>query len=96
LIVVVSGGQLVVNGTPVTMTDDSLIKWNEDADLLLFLSATADNPPKFDPHGGTAGMFQVEPVTQRVKSLLNHLERDDDLQGQTLEQIIQRIKTAQK
>jgi hypothetical protein len=96
LIVQVVGGELIVNGTTVKVTDSSLISWNEDSDLLLFLGVTADSPPKFDFYAGTAGLFQVEPGTQRVKSLLNHLERDDDLQGQTLEQIIQRIKAAQK
>jgi len=96
LIVQVLGGELVVDGIPVKVKDSSLINGIEDADLLLFLGTTADNPPKFDLYSGTAGLFQVEPSTQRVKSLLNHPERDDDLQGQTLDQIIQRIQAAQK
>jgi hypothetical protein len=96
LVVQVMGGELVVDGTPVKVTDSSLINWNEDSDLLLFSGVTADTPPKFDFYAGTAGLFQVEPGTQRVKSLLNHPERDDDLQGQTLKEIVRRIKAAQK
>jgi hypothetical protein len=36
LVVQLRGGELVVDGTPVKVTDSSLINWTQDADLLLF------------------------------------------------------------
>jgi hypothetical protein len=93
LIVKIRGGELVVDGTRVTVEISSLIKWDDDSDLLLFLARDHDKM-KFLLNGGPAGLFKVERRTRRVTSLLNHPKSNEDLRGGTLGQIVQRVKAA--
>ena len=91
LIVTVYGGKLVVDGTQVTFEDKSLINWNEDANLLIFLKRLKGETNKFELYGGSAGLFQVE-AGQRVKSLLRHGEKDKELGQLTLDQVLERAR----
>jgi hypothetical protein len=94
LIVTVYGGEMVVDGTPVRVTNSSVGAWDEDADVLAFLARNENDPAKFRPYGGVAGLFQVDAGTRQVTSRLNHPRKDEDLRGETLDQIVQRIRGA--
>jgi hypothetical protein len=47
IIVTIYGGELLVDGTPVRVTASSLTKWDDHADLLLFLGRSQNDPSKF-------------------------------------------------
>ncbi len=91
LIVTIYGGELVVDGTQVNFEDKSLTKWNQDDNLLMFLKRLKGETNKFEPYGGSAGLFHVE-KGQRVKSLLSHAEKDKELGQLTLDQVLQRVR----
>lgn len=91
VLVTVYGGELVVDGTQVRFEDKSLVKWPEDANLLLFLKRIGGETNRFEPYGGSAGLFQVK-SGQRIKSLLHHSESDKELGQLTLDEAIQRIR----
>jgi hypothetical protein len=91
MIVTVYGGELVVDGTHVRFEDKSLIKWNEGANLLMFLKRVKGETNRFEPYGGSAGLFQVE-AGQRIKSLLHHGESNRELGQATLDDVVQRIR----
>jgi hypothetical protein len=94
LIVMVYGGELVVDGTPVRVKDHSLIKLDENTDVLVFLYRSENDPAKYELYGGNAALFQVD-QGQRVKSLLNHPNKDNDLgEERQLDQIVQRVRIA--
>ena len=96
VIVRVYGGELVVEGTPVRANDKSVITWDESADVLVFLYRSADDPTNNELFGGSAGLFLVESGAQRVKSLLNHWDKDRDVKDKSFDQIVQKIHAVAK
>jgi hypothetical protein len=96
LIVTVYGGELVMDGTPVRHEISSHGKWDQNADLLVFLARSQHDPTKYRLYSDAAGLFQVEPGTQRVKSLLNHWDKDREVKDKSFDQIVQKIQAIAK
>jgi hypothetical protein len=94
LIVTFFGGELVVDGTPIRITDTSLTKWDENADVLVFLYRSENDPAKYELYGGPAALFQID-GTKQVRSLLKHGGKDEALgDNRQLDQIVQRVLAA--
>jgi hypothetical protein len=96
IIVTIYGGELVVDGTQVRFEDKSLAKSNLNSDLLMFLKRLKGETNKFEPYGGSAGLFQIEAGGQRVRSLLSHSEKDRELGQLTLSEVIDRVRAHTK
>jgi hypothetical protein len=89
MVVTVEGGDVVVNGVPVTVIDATRTQWTDGAELLLFLSkAEASN--RFRLLGGSAGAFEVRSGDGRLKGLKSG-GKAEDVDGVALEQVVQRI-----
>jgi len=89
LTVTVYGGETVVNGVTVTLSDATGPKWAEGADLLMFLLRNTDKPNNFRLFGRSAGAFAVDPAG-RLKSL-THGQKHEEIEGAQLEEVVNRI-----
>lgn len=95
IIVTIYGGDLIVDGTPVHFVDMSLIRWKQDASLLLFLVSHRQGKENgFEVCGGPAGIFEVDGA--RVKSALKHPEKDKEVGALALDEIAQKAVTVKR
>jgi hypothetical protein len=83
------GGELVIDGTMVSVTDGSRDSWSEGADLLLFLIRNSRDGAVYQFEVGGPGMFEVK--GDHVKALRTQRDRDPEIEGVPFEQLVQTI-----
>jgi hypothetical protein len=88
LVVTLRGGEMVIDGVKVTMTDGSRARWSQENQVLLFLSK--DGVDRFRPYAGAAGMFEVTPE-KRVRALRRGGRRDLELDGAVLDEAVDKL-----
>jgi len=94
LVVVMNGGEIIVDGTSVKVDDLSQRRWAEDANLLMFLQR-AEGENRYRLYGDSAGLFEVSSAGE-ISSLLKHAEKDKPLRGRTADEVIKAVLDASR
>ena len=83
------GGELVIDGTNVSVTDGTRDSWSEGADLLLFLTRKSSDGGVYRFEVGAPGIFEV--IGDHVKALRRQRDRDPEIEGVPFERLVQTI-----
>ena len=89
LTLTVPGGEMLIDGVKVTLSDSGRVPWTQGADVLLFLLNRDDKRNFFWLHGSSAGAFEVG-SDGRVKALSKG-RKEPEIDGVELEQVVQKI-----
>jgi hypothetical protein len=89
LILTLVGGELVLDGTKVTVQDVKRNPWPEDAQMLVFLKK-AKRSNQFEPYGENAGLFRILDG-DRIEAVLKHRYAGLEMKDVSLENVIGRI-----
>jgi hypothetical protein len=92
IVLAVLGGEVMINGTRVTMSNSKMLPLKDQADFLIFARGTNGDGTRFELTGGSAGIFEVE--ASSVKSLLRTNSRNREIEGVPLDKIVAKVREA--
>lgn len=91
MVLTVFGGQITLNGTQVTMVDETMKPINDQGEFLVFVTHVQSQPNNFQLAEGSAGLFELI-AGQRVEPLYKRRDKDPDVHGVPFAELVSRIK----
>jgi hypothetical protein len=89
-IVAMHGGEVVIEGTSVTVHYSTRAPVNENRPFLLFLRRTSEVEPRYEVFGAAAGIFEIDDAQVLHSMILN--VKTGDLHGKPLEDVLTQVK----
>ena len=92
VVVTLRGGEVLMEGTPVTLVDSTRKVVNENTPLLLFLKRRGQTEPLYEVYGAAAGMFEIDRENVLHSTVRNN--QSGEFHGLRVQEALTRIKAA--